>query len=217
MAKDSAMSKLEATQLKKDKIKITTKEIEDEVWPEITVHAYVKASPIEAAAIFAAFDYQKIYVPNLLESKVTKEVFEANSNKINVKYTMDMPWPISDSDYINGHTLSQGPEQNSYTVQWYKVESESAEDLNGSASFLAYPELEEGEVATLMIYKAHVTPESFLAGVLKKFMIKDVRSSVEATVEETEKLKKNKSKILKKYVDIFRDILSGKAAYLLKS
>ena len=208
---------IDSTQLTKIKEEgpiTSTKKIENKVWPEVTVKTFIPAGALESAAIFAAFDYQHTYIPNLTESEVVKEKVKDKKNEIHVRYIMDMPWPISDSEYINGHSFSKDESRKSYQVDWFMVKSDSAEELKGSASFSPFPGDEEN---TLMIYKAHVTPKSFMAGALRKFMIRDVKASVQATVDEVKKLKKEDSKLLKKYSDIFSDILSGKQAYLLKS
>jgi len=202
------------TKIKEEGPITSTHKIEDKVWPEVTVKAFIPAGALESAAIFAAFDYQHTYIPNLTESEVVKEDVKDKKNEIHVRYIMDMPWPISDSEYINGHSFSKNESKKSYQVDWFMVKSDSAEELKGSASFSPFPGDEEN---TLMIYKAHVTPKSFMAGALRKFMIRDVKASVQATVDEVKKLKKEESKLLKKYSDIFSDILSGKQAYLLKS
>ncbi len=202
------------TKIKEEGPITSTQKIEDKVWPEVTVKAFIPAGALESAAIFAAFDYQHTYIPNLTESEVVEEVVKDKKNEIHVRYIMDMPWPISDSEYINGHSFSKDESKKSYQVDWFMVKSDSAEELKGSASFSPFPGDEEN---TLMIYKAHVTPKSFMAGALRKFMIRDVKASVQATVDEVKKLKKEDSKLLKKYSDIFSDILSGKQAYLLKS
>ncbi len=192
---------------------VTTKKIEGKVWPEVTLKAYIASDSLTSAAVFAAFDYQKEYIPNLLQSSIVKEVVTKDSNDIHVQYVMDMPWPLSDSEYINGHRLSS-PTTDTYRVEWYMVQSESADDLKGSATFSPFPGEKE---ATLLIYHAHVDPKSFMAGALRKFMVRDVKASINATIKETARLKENEKKLTKKYVDIFRDILSGKPAYLLKS
>ncbi|MBC98074.1 MAG: hypothetical protein CME63_10010 [Halobacteriovoraceae bacterium] len=217
-ATDNDQNQKNLAKLKKEGPQASTKKIEGKVWPEVTVMAYIPASPLESAGIFAAFDYQKEYIPNLKKSEVIKEEIKEKSqgkiSTIHVSYLMDMPWPVSDSEYINGHTFSQNKDKKSFTVKWFMVKSDSAEDLEGQASFSPFPGEEK---ATLMIYKAHVDPKSFIAGALRKFMVKDVLASVKATTKEIEKLKKDESKLIKKYADIFRDILSGKRAYLLKS
>ena len=217
LAADVDSAKL--TKIKEEGPITSTQKIEDKVWPEVTVKAFIPAGALESAAIFAAFDYQHTYIPNLTESEVVKEILnneevKDKKNEIHVRYIMDMPWPISDSEYINGHSFSKDESKKSYQVNWFMVKSDSAEELKGSASFSPFPGDEEN---TLMIYKAHVTPKSFMAGALRKFMIRDVKASVQATVDEVKKLKKEDSKFLKKYSDIFLDILSGKQAYLLKS
>jgi hypothetical protein len=202
----------EVTKIKNSGPQVTTQKREGKVWPQVTVKAYIPADPIESAGIFAAFDYQDQYIPNLKKSEVMDERMVDHRIEVDVKYIMDMPWPISDSEYLNGHRLMMN--EQTYKVEWYMIKNESADDLRGSATFSPFPNEAH---ATLMIYEAQVDPKSFLAGALKKFMVRDVKASVEATVNEVKKLKKSNPSLIKKYADKFREIVSGKRAYLLKS
>jgi hypothetical protein len=187
-----------------------TKEIKGEVWPEVTAQALIKASPLTSAAIFAAYDYQKNYIPNLLESKVTFEKVEGKTNDTHVTYKMDMPWPIGDSDYVHGHELTS-PAPHEYKVRWYMIKSDSADNVRGYALFRPHP----GQSGyTIMTYVSLVSPKSFLAGIFKKIMVKDVVKSIEAVRSTTENLVKTNPELVDKYQDKIRQVLAGKPAYL---
>lgn len=192
------------------KIITETKEIEGEVWPEVTAKALIKATPLESVAIFAAYDYQKNYVPNLLKSEVALEEVSSNKNNTHVSYKMDMPWPISDSEYVHGHELTK-PAPDQYKVRWYMVKSDSAENVRGYALFAPHPTQKN---FTLLSYVSLVSPKSFFAGALKKLMVGDVVNSLEAIRSTTEKLVKENPDLVKKYQDKIRLVLSGKPAYL---
>lgn len=198
------------SQLLGAEIQVETREIKDEVWPQVEAKALIKASPLASAAIFAAYDYQKNYVPGLLKSQVTVEEVLGKTNNTHVSYTMDMPWPISDSEYIHGHELSQ-PQKGSYKVRWYMVKSDSAENVRGHALFEPHPAMPQ---YTLLTYQSLVTPKSFLAGIFKKIMVKDVRKAIEATRDTTEKLLTTNPKLVEKYQDKIKNVLAGKRAYL---
>lgn len=200
--------------IKETKLVLTTEKIKDKVWPKVIVKAYLEAPALESAAIFAEFDHQPAYIPNMKSSKVVKEEVTEQSNDIHIQYIMDMPWPISDSEYINGHNFSQNKEDFSYKVSWYQVKNDNAKSVNGHAIFTPFPGVQG---ATLMQYEAHVDPSSFMAGALRKFMVRDVKASVEAVQNEVKKLKKTNPESIKKFVDKFQAVLSGKPAYLLKS
>lgn len=186
------------------------KEIKDEVWPELHIKALINADPLGAAGIFAAYDYQKSYVPGVLKSDVVKEEVEGKENVTDVSYVLDMPWPLSDSHYTHGHILTS-PEEGSYKVSWYIVKSDSAEMIKGSALFSPHP-TEKGK--TLLTYISLVRPKSFLAGIFKKIMVGDVIKSLTAIKETTEGLIKKDPSFVEKYRDKIRQVLSGKRAYL---
>jgi hypothetical protein len=197
-------------ELKGTKIAIETTEVENEVWPQVNAKALIKASPLASAAIFAAYDYQKNYIPNLLESKVTLEKVGAKDNDTHVSYRLEMPWPLGDSKYIHGHKLTS-PKEGSYKVSWYMVKSDSAENVQGYALFEPHP---GNPKYTLMSYTSLVSPKSFLAGIFKKLMVGDVIKSIEAIRSTTEKLVKVEPKLVKKYQDKIENVLAGNKAYL---
>lgn len=189
-------------------LEIKTEEVKDQVWPRVVVTAYIEALPLESVAIFAAYDYQKMYIPNLIESKVHLQKVTNTSNEIQVKYTLDMPWPLNDGHYIHGHKLTR-PKPNSYKVEWYMVKSDSTEDVHGEAIF----EPSDQGKGTKLTYISNVTPKSIFAGIFKKLMLKDVRSSVEAIIKTTEENVKKNPELISKYSDKINKVLSGQEAY----
>ena len=62
------ISQKEVQELSPNTFILKSKKISGEVWPEISVKAYLKAKPLEAIAIFAAYDLQKTYVPKRLKN-----------------------------------------------------------------------------------------------------------------------------------------------------
>lgn len=190
-------------------IKPVAREIEGEVWPELTAKVLIKARPLESAAIFAAYDYQINYIPGLIKSKVIAEKVDKEVNDTRVAYTLEMPWPLSNSQYIHGHELTQ-PKKDVYKVRWYMIESDSADNVQGSATFAPHP---QNPKYTLMTYVSLVSPKSFAAGIFKKIMVGDVIKSLKAIRETTEELKLKNSPLLKKYSTKITSVLAGQKAY----
>lgn len=174
---------------------IEKKKIEDKVWPELTMYAYIKSKPLDAIAVFAAYEHQKNYIPNLIKSKIVKEISPTENH---VDYELKMPWPLSNGTYINYHKLSS-PAQNTYRCNWKGVSSNSTDEVYGQATFTPFQD------GTLFQYVTFVDPKSIFAGVLKKLMVTDVKKSVEAIISEVEKIKDSDPKLL----ELFRSKIVG--------
>jgi hypothetical protein len=180
---------------------IKKKNVNKSAWPELTFYFQVEATPLQAISVFAAFEHQINYVPGLLKSKVIKQ---ESPILVHTEYEMDMPWPIPNSKYVHASILKQ-LDSDSYRMDWYMIKSNSAEIVKGFAEF--YPR--EGK--TIFKYQSFINPKSFLAGLFKKTMIKDVQASLEAIRSEIEKQKGTGKG--NEFVGLILKSLSGKFAY----
>jgi len=180
-----------------------TQEIEDESWPRVIIKAKIKTNPLSAVSIFAAYTHQKNYIPNLKKSVIEKIV---SPKVVQVNYTLDLPWPLSDSRYINEHTLESGHHHH-YKVSWTSLQNSSAKSVIGSATFLPFP---GNKSHTLMVYKNHVVPKSIFAGLLQGPMISDTESSIKATINEIDKLTVQKSTKLLRFEANILDAMNNK-------
>ena len=123
----------------------------------------------ESVAIFAAYDIQKDYVPNIIKSTPIRHV---TATDVHTAYELHMPFPLPNATYIHGAKIFQ--HKNDFEVQWYMVESSSALIVNGSVYFSPY----NGK--TLMRYRSYVKPKSVLGTLVKKAMLRDVLASITA-------------------------------------
>jgi hypothetical protein len=181
---------------------IKTREIPGSAWPEITYYAIVEATPLEAAGVFAAYDAQKDYVPNVIKSTVVKHV---TATDVLTDYELHMPFPIPNAKYIHGAKIFK--HKNNYEVQWYMVESASAEEAKGSVYFQSY----EGK--TLMRYRSYVRPKSFLGNLVKKAMFEDVLKSITAIRSFIENSKRENPAFVSKYSEFITRALNGEFVY----
>jgi hypothetical protein len=194
----------EIEQLGRGEMIVKREIINGEAWPKIKVYTTLDATPEEAMAIFAAFDYQKSYVPNILVSEV---VAQPSATTVHTKYEMHMPWPLSNSKYIHGTHLTK--QDNSYRINWFLVESNVADGIAGFADFGPY------QNKTLLTYESHITPKSFLARVFVNSMVDDVRTSVSAIKKTIENESRERTDVLKKYLQILDRSLKGEKTYLV--
>ena len=196
------LSKEELTRVDAGGQVVKTKDIKGKKWPEVSLYQIIDASPLESVAVFYAVEHQKNYIPNLIESKV---VAQNDPKQTSVLYIMNMPWPLSDSQYTHDHELSKTNE--TYKVRWWMVKSDSAKSVDGYAVFTPY----KGK--TLMKYYALVNPRSFLANLVEGKMISDVQLSMEETRKEVLKLKKE-NKLIKTFISYVNLSLDGQFTYI---
>lgn len=181
---------------------LKTRDVEGSVWPEISYYAVIDITPLEAAGIFAAYDAQKDYVPNVIKSTPVKHV---SATDVLTDYELHMPFPIPNAHYVHGAKIFK--HKNDYEVQWYMVESSSALDVKGSVYFQPL----EGK--TLMRYRSYIKPKSMFGSLVKKAMLKDVLTSITAIRNFMEKNKRENSVFVSKYSEFITRALSGEFVY----
>jgi len=190
-------------QVKEGKLVVTLKEFDDRPWPKIKIISLIEATPIESIAIYAAYDYQKEYVPKIIKSNVVKEI---NPNEVLVEYEMEAPWPLSNIKYIHGHKIKKF-NKNSYQLHWYMIKSTSTDRVDGNAQFIPYGN------KTLFIYNQSIDPKSIFAGIVRKIMVNDTKKSIQTIIDHTEKLVREKGPLLEKYVQKIKGALNKKYVY----
>ncbi|TNF31877.1 MAG: hypothetical protein EP319_00915 [Deltaproteobacteria bacterium] len=192
---------------------VKKKKMKDSAWPELTIYTTIDATPQECMAIYAAFDHQKNYVPNLLKSDVIKVV---DATTIHTAYEMDLPWPLSTSKYIHGTHLD--PENNGiYSLSWFLVESDVSERVQGKSYFFPpkNPLIPQAQ-KTLWVYQSFIDPKSLLAGIFKNTMVSDVTASLDAIKKEIIRARDQDPKLMQKYIKILEDSLKNIPSYMTR-
>lgn len=206
-ALEASFSAQEKEELLSGKQLVTQIENKESSWPTIRLYQVIEASALESVAIFYALDYQKKYVPNVIQSDIAKVV---SPTEIWVQYELEMPWPLSNSRYLHSHTLKKIGDDR-YRVTWKMQESDSTEKVDGLAEF--YP-FSEGK--TLMVYQNAVIPKSVFATFVKGTMVSDVEKSLAAIREQIHLCRNTKKDILKIYIQKIKLALEGKNPYEIK-
>lgn len=181
---------------------VKLKDIPNSPWPEITYYLLIDSSPLESIGLFAAYDIQKNYIPNIIKSTVSKQVTPTD---IITDYELRLPFPLSNAVYSHGARLYQFNED--YALAWYMVKSSSSEEVNGSAYFTPY------NGRTLFRYRSFVKPKSLLGSLVKGSMLKDVNFTIIAIRNFIELNKREQSAINSKYSELVTRALRGEFVY----
>lgn len=192
----------EQEELKARSFVVKTKEVPGSPWPEITYYALVKATPLEAIALFAAYDIQKDYVPNIIKSTPVKHV---SPTDVQTEYELRIPFPLPNARYIHGAKIFKY--EKDYETKWYMVESSSSEDVSGSAYF------QDDNGSTLLRYRSYVKPKSMFGSLVKKMMLKDVEESIVAIRLFIEKTVRENPSLSSKYSEFITRALRGEFVY----
>lgn len=180
----------------------TQKTEKNSSWPEVTIYKLINANALESMGIFAALDYQANYVPNLISSVPEKHL---SATEVLTRYEMKTPWPLPNAKYLHGSRVIKDKEN--YRLEWWMVESNSTDEVKGSAEF------ENFEGKTIFRYRVFIQPKSIFAKLVKNIMLKDVQKSVQAIAEHIEKLKESKSDLIPKYSNLVNRQLNGEMVY----
>lgn len=198
----SELNEVEIKQINAREFVIKTEEVPRSPWPEITYYAVIDSTPLESIALFAAYDIQKDYIPNIIKSQVSKQV---SPTDVITNYELHLPFPLSNAFYSHGARLFKFNED--YALAWYMVESSSSEDVKGNAYFTPY----NGK--TLFRYRSYVKPKSMLGSFVKKAMMKDVNTTIVAIRNFIEKNKREQTAINSKYSEFVTRALRGEFVY----
>lgn len=200
------LQKQQRKEVAKGQILMLEQEQKDLPWPKVDAHLKLQVSPLDALAVFAAFDAQKNYVPNLIEST---PIEVRDVSKIFVRYEMNLPWPIPNNRYIHGHELKKHAVDD-YEITWWMEKSNSAKSVEGSARF--YRSQDE----TYMHYQSLVVPESSFASLLKGSMLSDVRETLEVIRQTTHEFSKNRPDFMREYRELMKQTFQNKPAWKQK-
>lgn len=192
----STLTASEREQISKGTQIIQIEEVEGCPWPQVTIFQKVQAKPDEVAAVFFDFEDSKRFIPNVLNSKISRTISPA---VLEVDYAINVPI-LPDEYYTVRNTLSQ-PNPNCYDISWKLLKAVQTKDSVGSF------QTESWEDETLIRYRNLVTPGSRMAGLLRSIAIGQMEGAASAIVERAETLKKSNPKELKTKVQKMRAAL----------
>ncbi len=142
-------------------------------WPKFQVFAVTTPSPEMAMAIFADFELQKSYIPNLLKAEIVKK----KRHYVDVSYELKTPWPLDNSTYINRHYLKKLESREGLQLRWEQIKGNSTDLSEGYVIF------EKRFGKTIMIYESHIIPKSMFAGIFAGTARSDLKNALQETIK----------------------------------
>lgn len=173
-------------------------EIEGEPWPRVKIYARVEATPEEVAAVFFDYATAKTYIPDVIDSRISKRV---SARSLEVDYEVDVPI-LPDERYTALNEI-RTIEGGGYVISWRLLR---ALQTKGAVGNLRVEPCGEGEA--VICYTNLVTPGSSMAKVLRSLALKRMDSTVEAIVEKVEEQRQKHPAALAKQVEALRAALA---------
>ncbi len=156
---------------------MTTQDVPGYPWPKTQVYQLVRATPAQVMAVFFDYDNARRYIPNCLESKITRRL---SLRSVEVSYLIAVPI-LADEAYTALNTLSTGP-NGSLRVDWKLLKATSILESHGSLV------VEPHGQGAILRYSNLVKPSSAAAGLLRGVALGQMRETVQAIVNQAEKL-----------------------------
>jgi hypothetical protein len=69
---DRALTDAERERIERGELVVRTRAVEGFPWPEVTVYARVAAAPAEVMAVYADFDAQATFLPEMVQSRIVE-------------------------------------------------------------------------------------------------------------------------------------------------
>ena len=166
----TTLSPKEIKALKEGKEITRVEELEDEVFPRVTLVNVIPNTPQENMKIFSDFENHKKFIPGMRKSKIVKK----EGNITDVFFEMEMPI-ISNTEYTTRHKINY--EEDAAILTWDLLKSDQVKRTKGMIMF------EEFEGKTLFTYVSHITPKSSLAWTVKSRVVPDVKKTIDAVMK----------------------------------
>lgn len=160
------LSEAELAKLRSGKEIERVEELEDEVFPRVTLINVIPHSPHENMKVFADFKNHKKFIPGLKKSDIVNQ----EGTITDVAFEMEMPI-VKNTQYTTRHNVVY--EGNDAILTWNLLKSKQLKATKGTVMF------EEFEGKTLFTYVTHLTPESSLAWTVKSRVVPDVKKTMD--------------------------------------
>jgi len=172
------LSRDQQLELEKGDLIVLEQDIPGKPWPRVRIYKRIKATPEEVAAVFFDYDQAKTFIPDVLESKISKKIAPC---VVEVDYEVNVPI-LSDEAYTARNEMKALGE--SYQVSWTLLRALQTKAAEGN---LLIEPFENG--SSVIRYTNLVTPSSGMAKILKGPALFRMQKTVLAIGEKVEKQK----------------------------
>ena len=169
-------------------------------WPRVRIYKRIKATPEEVAAVFFDYDQAKTFIPDVLESKISKKI---TPSVMEVDYAVEVPI-LSDEVYTARNEMKALGE--GYQASWTLLRALQTKAAEGNML------IEPFENGTSVIrYTNLVTPSSGMAKILKFPALSRMQKTVLAIGQKVEQQKSKNPAELAAQVARLREALDSPA------
>ena len=189
----------ERHRLDQGEVVVKTRKAEGYPWPEITVYRRVAASPEEVMAVYADFEGQVGYLPNLVESRIVKRL---SRTSFHVFYEYEVTGPNERYTVLAAVSRSPG----GFQVTWDLVTARYARRLSGQMT------VEAVDSGALIEYTNRVDPGFF--GVRlgsPETTVSQLRETAQSLATYVERLRAEQPNRLEALIDALKSMLDGPA------
>jgi hypothetical protein len=177
-------------------------EVEGKPWPRLRIYQLLRATPEEVAAVFFDYNNSKTFVPDLLNSKISKKISPC---VLEVDYEVNVPI-FKDEAYTARNDLKT-TEVGGYHVSWNLVRALQTKDATGHIRIDPH-----GMEESVICYTNLVNPSSGMAEILEKIAISRMKTTVEAMVHQVQNQKTNHPNDLARQVEALREAIAAESA-----
>ncbi|MEI8294177.1 MAG: SRPBCC family protein [bacterium] len=174
------LSATQQQQVAKGELVEREEEIPDKPWPRLRIYKRIHASPEEVAAVFFDYEQAKTYIPDVLDSKISKKISPA---VMEVDYAIDVPI-LRDEAYTARNEMKAL--DGGYVASWTLLRALQTKSAEGS---LRIEPFEGG--GSVIRYANLVTPSSGMAKILRGPALARMQKTVLAIGEKVENQKSN--------------------------
>jgi len=159
----------------KGELVVLEEEILGKPWPRVRIYKRIKATPEEVAAVFFDYNQAKTYIPDVLESKISKTI---SPRVLEVDYEVEVPI-LKDEAYTARNEMKAF--EGGYQISWVLLRALQTKAAEGN---LRIEPFEGGE--SVIRYTNLVTPSSGMAKILRGPALARMQKTVLAIAHKVE-------------------------------
>jgi hypothetical protein len=181
--------------------------VETSPWPRSVVFQFIRATPIECAAVLSDYALQSSYIPRMRSSRI---VARHGVNETDVEYVIDIPVFADEKSVSRQRVRSTG---SGYTIEWHTVVSDSQAPgsiTTGAATFIDMTGGRPEQSGTLMVHDQMVVPSSVFAKIpyVRNKGIESSQAAALAIAHQVEQERKHKPELLARQMAHLRAALA---------
>jgi hypothetical protein len=187
-------------ELEKGELIVREQDIPGKPWPRVHIYKWINAAPEEVAAVFFDYDQAKTYIPDVLESKISKKV---SPSVMEVDYAVEVPILADEAYTARNEMIGLG---RGYRVSWTLLRALQTKAAEGN---LLIEPFENG--TSVIRYTNLVTPSSGMAKILRGPALSRMQKTVVAIGQKVEEQKSSHAAELTAQVARLREALESPA------